>query len=92
MKIKIRISAQVKEWYGNGEPNQSQGRFKNKGGADFLLEVDEITFIYNEEKIRLAFNAHFDDPNSHYRYEWLGAELYDEPRPIILNEDFTFSD
>ena len=41
--MKILIETQYKEWYGCEDHVgvEGQGRYKNKGGMDFVVEVDE---------------------------------------------------
>jgi hypothetical protein len=81
MKYKYIIHTQTKEWYGDenhvGDPNF--GRFKNKGGMNFVIEGDE-SLLYGEEGEFLAkFNRQYDDSKRHMRYEAWSFEPYIPP-------------
>jgi len=79
-QIKVQISTQIKEWYGNEDHvgELGHGRYKNKGGQDFILTVDENLFLYEPEKIRKAFEAEYNKPDSFFRYEFLEMMYYSE--------------
>lgn len=86
MMTKLKISAQAKVWYGDEEHvGFGKGRYKMKGGADFIIEVPFTDAMYHKEKIKAAFNAEFDRRGLSYRYEWVDSELYCEPQEITLD-------
>ena len=85
--MKIIIQAQRKEWYGdeNHIGEEGHGRYKMKGGGDFIVDVPHKTFLYNENIIRSAFDKKFDKNGLFFRYEFIEAEPYYEPDVIELN-------
>lgn len=84
--IKVIIHAQTKEWYGDEDHvgEKGHGRYKMKGGCDFITTVSEADYMYEEHKIRTAFNCQFDMNGSHMRYEFHDIEFYWEPVPCEL--------
>lgn len=79
--IKIIISTQVLEWYGDEDHigEEGHGRYKTKGGEDFIMEVDEASFWYHENDIRVAFSKKYDMNGMFYRHQVLGMDIYREP-------------
>ena len=44
------------EWYGNGEPSLGDGRYKPKGGMEFIVKVDdEHGAMYMEDELEQWF-------------------------------------
>tara|TARA_R100001244_G_scaffold37889_2_gene34421 strand:- start:1633 stop:1920 length:288 start_codon:yes stop_codon:yes gene_type:complete len=85
MTIKLCISAQTKEWYGDQEPGVGQGRWKNKGGHDFILEMDDAAYMStSDEELKAKFNEAFDSADSYMRYEALDVKVHWEPSEIVL--------
>jgi len=87
MKMQILITTQTKEWYGCEDHvgESGHGRYKMKGGADFVVEVPQSTFMYNEDMIREAFNKKYDTEGSFFRYQYIRADPYYEPEFITLD-------
>lgn len=85
--MKVLISTQRFEWYGDDEfvGDLSKGRYKPKWGRDFVVEVEESMALYGEERILEAFNKEHNKPNAYDRYEALGIEPYSEPIEVTLN-------
>lgn len=79
-QIKVQISTQVKEWYGCEDHvgELGHGRYKNKGGQEFLLTVDEDLFLYDKEKVQKAFNAEYNKSDGFFRYEFLEMVYYSD--------------
>ena len=84
--MQILITAQTKEWYGCEDHigESGHGRYKMKGGADFVVEVPQSTFMYNEDKIRETFDKKYDKEGAFFRYQYIRAEPYYEPEFIQL--------
>lgn len=86
--MKVLIKTQYKEWYGCEDHigDEAYGRYKNKGGMDYVLEVDEHVFMYDEESVRKAFHDVYDVPGSFTRCTIVDIETcYREPREIKLD-------
>lgn len=77
---KYIIKCQVKEWYGCedhiGDP--CHGRYKMKGGQDFIFEADE-SVMYDEDKVIESFNETHDKVGRFWRYEAKSIDYYEEP-------------
>lgn len=54
MKIKIKVTCQYWENYNTDTINPPY--WKPKGGYDFVFEVDDIDWMYDEEKVKQWFN------------------------------------
>lgn len=85
--IKIKISTQIREWYGNENHigDENHGRYKCKGGKDFITEVEQDTFWYKDESIRKAFNDQYNKDGLFFKYEAQEIAPYYEPEDIELN-------
>lgn len=84
--MKVLIETQYKEWYGC-EDNvgvEGYGRYKNKGGHDFVINVDDIIFMYHQEDIIKAFNKKHNVKGSWTKCEVLDILPYREPEEINL--------
>lgn len=91
MKIKIIIQTQTREWYGDDAgPESGKGRFKCKGGQDFVVEVDEMLFMYERERLEALFNERMNNPSDWFRYEWIDAELYHAPQALTFEDGSGF--
>jgi hypothetical protein len=77
---KYIIYTQSKEWYGceNNIGDIMHGRYKMKGGRDFIVEADK-TLMYDEEKVLASFNEKYDKVGRYWRYEAQSIEWYEEP-------------
>lgn len=86
--MKILIETQYKEWYGCEDHVgvEGHGRYKNKGGMDFVAEVDEHVFYYADESIREAFHAKYNKEGSWNLCEIIDiVPFYREPEFITLD-------
>jgi hypothetical protein len=82
MKTLYIIKCQSKEWY--GDPDQAvgdptYGRYKMKGGQDFVFEADHQQMDDEEDKIFANFNEKYDKVGRFYRYEAKSIDWYSEP-------------
>lgn len=77
---KYIISTQSKEWYGceNNIGDPMHGRYKMKGGQDFIVETYEA-MMYEEAKVIASFNEKYDKVGRFWRYEAKSIDWYDEP-------------
>lgn len=86
--MKVLIQTQYKEWYGC-EDNvgvEGHGRYKNKGGYDFVALVDEHVYMYDRQAIEDAFNMEHNKPGSYTRCEILDIQpCYRAPEEIVLD-------
>ena len=68
------ITAQVWEWYGDednvGDP--SFGRYKPKGGDDFVIHLMDADAMYNSEAIIARLNAKMNANGLFFRHEFKG--------------------
>jgi len=74
------IHTQCKEWY--GDDLTSEGRYKMKGGRDFLITLTTTQAMYNQLEVREAFNEMYDQEGMQTRYEFISMELYFEPLQV----------
>jgi len=84
MKDQIIIRCQFKEWYGDEDKVgvEGEGRHKNKGGSEFILDMDIMTIIYaegGEEGFLARFNAEHDKVTNFYRHQAVEVEGYYAP-------------
>ena len=87
-KVKMVIQAQVWEWYGNEE--MTEGRYKAKGGHDFVFEGDELE-LYDTQSILDKFNEKFNRRGKQwFCHEGLNVELYFEPTFLQRDDDGNF--
>ena len=82
---KYVISCQVWEWYGDddyiGEPGH--GRFKPKGGQEFIFEYDGDIWADEDDLFR-KFNERYNHPSNFIRYEAREINYYTEPMPAEI--------
>jgi len=86
-KMKALIKCQYMEWYGCddnvGDPDY--GRYKNKGGHNFVIDIDSHTLLYNKEAVIEAFHKKYNKKGDFTRCEVLEIEgCYREPEHIKL--------
>ena len=86
-KMKALIKCRYKEWYGCddnvGDPDY--GRYKNKGGHNFVIDIDSHTLLYNEEAVIEAFHKKYNRIGDFTRCEVIEIEgCYYEPEHIKL--------
>lgn len=74
------ISCQVWEWYGSED--FAEGRYKAKGGQEFVyLDTPESEAMFEEDLID-KWNATFNCHGQWYRYEAKDINYYFEPRNV----------
>lgn len=80
---KVLVRAQAMEWYGCedniGDP--LKGRYKNKGGGDFIVEVEEWVGF---DKIAREFNKEYNVDGDYFKYKLIDIEYYREPQVVHL--------
>lgn len=68
------ITAQVWEWYGDEDAigESAFGRYKPKGGEEFVLHLTDEDAMYNSEAIIARLNAKMNVDGLFFRYEFKG--------------------
>ena len=82
-------TAQVWEWYGDEDHvgDTAHGRYKAKGGEDFLIHLTTSEVYSDVESIIAKLNAKFNREGSFYRYEFKNdLEPYFEPTLVKFEE------
>ena len=84
MKNKYIAHAQGWEWYGceDNIGNPAHGRYKPKGGEDFIIELDDAE-VYEEEKVLAKLNETFNVDGLYFKHEFKGHIDFYWP-PVIL--------
>ena len=82
------IYTQVKEWYGLEDyiGNPEHGRYKNKGGQEFIFDGPDDLYMWDRELIE-KFNAKYDRVGRFFRYEAKEMEFYYKPEQATLIDD-----
>ncbi len=83
------IHCQCWEWYGSED--FTEGRYKAKGGQEFVYEVTPESEALSEEELIDNFNSKFNLHGQHYRYEAMGIDYYWEPLNLKF-ENGTFTE
>ncbi len=85
-QIKVVIKAQCWEWYGCEDHVgfEGYGRYKAKGGADFVALVPDDMYWYAPEKIEAAFDEKMFINGNYFKYAAQGVEKYRKPEKIEL--------
>lgn len=78
--VKLKFSCQYWEWYGNDD--YTVGRYKPKGGMDFIVEAKETDYMYKEEELKAAFDEKYNVDGEYTKYEVQGIELYYPPTEL----------
>jgi len=69
------ITAQVWEWYGDednvGDP--AHGRYKPKGGEDYVIHLSDAEVMYDSEAIIARLNAKMNADGLFFRHEFKGG-------------------
>lgn len=83
------ITAQVWEWYGHDDyvGNPSHGRYKAKGGQEFIVFVDEHDAMYREAEVIAKLNEKHNVEGAFIKHEFRGdCQLfpYDKPMEEII--------
>lgn len=76
------IHCQCWEWYGNED--FTEGRYKAKGGQEFIYKVTPESEALSEEELIDIWNAEFNRIGLHYRYEAKSINYYWEPEPMMF--------
>jgi len=79
------ISCQVWEWYGdeNHIGEEGFGRYKPKGGEDFVFAGDEMT-LYKDNELMEKFNKRYNAMGRFMRYEAREISYYMKPEPARI--------
>jgi hypothetical protein len=74
------IHCQVWEWYGSEDFRE--GRYKAKGGQEFVFETTAESETLDEDELIERFNAEYNRHGLWYRYEAKRIDYYFEPTDI----------
>lgn len=74
------IHCQVWEWYGSEDFRE--GRYKAKGGQEFVFDNTPESETLDEDQLIERFNAEYNRDGLWYRYEAKRIDYYFEPRDI----------
>lgn len=91
MKSKAIIRTQYFEWYGDEDHvgEAGFGRHKAKGGAEFIVEMDDMVLMYlDTEAFAEKFNATHNKLSNFCRYEFRSIEPYYAPQQVSIDADF----
>lgn len=81
------IHCQCWEWYGNKD--FTEGRYKAKGGQEFIYKVTPESEALSEEELIDIWNAEFNKHGLWYRYEAKSIDYYWEPaEAAFVNDKF----
>lgn len=78
------ISCQVWEWYGSED--FIEGRYKPKGGQEFVFEATPETDALNEDELIDIWNAKRNKHGLYFRYEAQSIDYYFEPLPVVFKD------
>jgi len=76
------ISCQVWEWYGSDD--FTEGRYKAKGGQDFVFETTPETDALDEDELIDIWNAKRNKHGLYFRYEAKSIDYYWEPMSVVF--------
>jgi hypothetical protein len=71
------IRCQIWEWYGSED--FTEGRYKAKGGQEFVYDVTPEAEAIDEDELIAKWNEDFNRHGQWYRYEALSIDYYWEP-------------
>lgn len=81
------VLCQVWEWYGSED--MRQGRYKAKGGAEFIFDETEETQEMSEEDIIEKWNSTFMADDRAFKYEAKSVNYYWKPQHCeFVNNSF----
>lgn len=82
------IRCQVWEWYGSCIPeligHPSEGRYKAKGGEEFVFDATPETDSMSEEELIDKWNEKYDQDGRSFKYEARSVDYYWEPRSCVF--------
>ncbi len=78
------ISCQVWEWYGSED--FIEGRYKPKGGQEFVFETTPETDALDEDELIDIWNAKRNKHGLYFRYEAKSIDYYFEPMPVVFKD------
>lgn len=85
------ISCQVWEWYGSED--FTEGRYKPKGGQEFIFDSTPATEALDEDELIEKFNEVFNADGRWYRYEAKDVNYYFEPLEVsFIDGEFALKD
>ena len=71
------VRCQMWEWYGSED--FIEGRYKPKGGQEFVFETTPATEALDEDELIEKFNEEFNADGRWYRYEARSIDYYWDP-------------
>ncbi len=77
------IFCQMWEWYGSED--FTEGRYKAKGGQEFIFDATPETKALDEDQLIDKWNAFYNRHGRHYRYEAKRIDYYWTPRNANFN-------
>jgi len=78
------ISCQVWEWYGSED--FTEGRYKPKGGQEFVFEATPETDALNEDELIDIWNTKHNKDGLYFQYEAKSIDYYFEMMPVVFKE------
>jgi hypothetical protein len=85
------ISCQVWEWYGSED--FTEGRYKAKGGQQFIFDHTPATEALDEDELIEKFNSVFNRNGRWYMYEAQSIDYYFEPLELSFADgEFALKD
>jgi len=83
------VRCQMWEWYGSED--FTEGRYKPKGGHEFVFEATPATEALDEDELIEKFNEVYNVHGRWYRYEARSIDYYWDPT-VLKFEDGKFLD
>ena len=80
--MKRIISCQVWEWYGSED--FTEGRYKAKGGAEFVFDETPETEAMTEEELMEKWNEQRNRSGLWFRYEARSVDYYWKPDDVCF--------
>ena len=78
------IRCQVWEWYGSED--FTEGRYKAKGGQEFVYDVTPESEALDEDELIEKWNEDFNRHGQWYRYEARNIDYFWEPQPVAFKD------
>ena len=78
------IRCQVWEWYGSED--FTEGRYKPKGGQEFVYEVTPESESLDEDELIAKWNEDYNRHGQWYRYEAKSIDYYWEPAVAVFED------
>jgi len=78
------IRCQVWEWYGSED--FTEGRYKAKGGQEFVYDVTPESESIDEDELIAKWNEDYNRHGQWYRYEARAIDYYWEPEYAVFED------